>query len=82
MDDVSSTEGLTSPLTSAESKAIGALEQLAKKWPKSLWLFSANGSLCVMKKDSTGKRVLTALGGADPDTCVATINIENEGGDW
>lgn len=32
------------PLTEEEKKAIAALKRIAKKWPKSLWLFN-NGDM-------------------------------------
>jgi len=69
-------------LTPAETKAIAALQRLAKTWPKSLWLF-ANGStgLSVLKKKN-GQRVTTDTGGMDQEYVVATVKIENDGGDW
>lgn len=67
--------------TQKERSAIGQLEAIAKTWPDSLWLFSASGRLCVMQKRD-GERVMTSLDGADPDYCLATIDIENDGGDW
>ena len=68
-------------LTPSEEKAIKRLKALAKTWPKSLWLFSASGSLCVMKNDEDGNRCLRG-DGVDSDACVATIDIPNDGGDW
>jgi hypothetical protein len=67
--------------TQEEEKAIAALKALAKKWPKTLWLFSASGTLSVMKKKN-GEHVLTPGGGMDPDFLVDTVDIENDGGDW
>lgn len=72
-------EGAATP---EEKRAIAALKRLAKTWPKSLWLFSASGSLCVMQKGEDGDRVRLPCGGADPAANLATINIENDGGDW
>jgi len=58
-------------LTVKEQKAIKSLERLAKKWPISLQLFSWSGSLCILKKDSSGG-----------DCYVAGISgIRNDGGD-
>jgi len=69
-------------LTSDEARAIAALERLAVTWPKSLWLFSASGSLCVMKKKN-GKRAMTPTGGFDNDYQVGSpIKIDNDGGGW
>jgi hypothetical protein len=65
-----------------EKKAIAALKRVAKIWPKTLWLFSASGSLHVMKTDENGERVHLPDDGMDPDFVVDTINISNDGGDW
>ncbi len=69
-------------LTRQEKKAIEDLQDLAARWPKTLWLFSANGSLCVMKKDTEHNRVMNARGGVDNAWWTAQIDIENDGGDW
>lgn len=42
-------------LSSAEEEAIKALEKLAKKWPKTLMLFSWSGSLVVLSDSGTVK---------------------------
>lgn len=68
-------------ITPEEKRAIAALQKLAKTWPKSLWLFSASGSLCVMQNDENGERRLRG-DGVDDDAIVALINIPNDGGDW
>lgn len=67
-----------------EQAAIDALKRVAKIWPKSLWLYSASGTLCVMKKKS-GKRAMVGFRkspGFDQDYIVDEVNIENDGGDW
>lgn len=69
-------------MTTEERRAISSLKRLAKRWPQSLWLFSASGSLCVMRRGPDGGLARTADGGADPDYALATINIPNDGGDW
>jgi hypothetical protein len=70
-------------LTINEKRAIESLKALARRWPKSLWLFSASGTLCVMKKNTMGKRVYLDSDGTDPDYKVDTIQgIDNDGGDW
>lgn len=56
------------PLSSAEQDAIKALEKLAKKWPKTLMLFSWSGSLVVVR--NRGGEVLASIRG-----------IPNDGGD-
>jgi len=68
-------------LTKEEGEVIKSLKRVAKKWPKSLWLYSASGSLFVMKKRD-GEVVMTDCGGVDPDYIVEQIDIENDGGDW
>lgn len=73
------------PLSKEEQNAISSLKRLAKRWPKSLWLFSASGSLHVMQKDSEGRRkMLARIGtGVDQEYIVETIRgIDNDGGDW
>lgn len=69
-------------LTKEEKAALSSLRRLAKKWPESLWLYSASGSLCVMRCDAAGERVHLPTDGVDPDYCVETIDIPNDGGDW
>ncbi len=71
-------------LTKEEKAAIASLERVAAKWPQSLWLYSASGTLNVMKKSQGIKRVMFALphGGVAPGMSVAQIEIENDGGDW
>lgn len=76
-------------LTKQEKSAIRTLKRLEKRWPKSLWLFSAGGSLIVMRKNSDGERagVINKDGkmtgqGADSNYEVEHINIENDGGDF
>ncbi len=68
-------------LTKEEEKVIRALERLAKIWPDSLWLFSAAGTLCVMKKNKDGETAFVGTG-VDQEYLVASIDIENSGGDW
>jgi len=70
-------------LTQEELASIRSLKRLAKKWPKSLWLFSGSGSLWVMKYKSDGSPGMTPSGGVDPDFSVDVIaGIPNDGGDW
>lgn len=83
---------MSDDLTPDEQRAIRALKRLAKAWPKTLWLFSASGSLYVMKKGPSGERVVrkdtykgrtTGCGElVDERAAVATIDIPNDGGDW
>lgn len=58
-------------ITLEEQKAIASLERLAKKWPKTLQLFSWSGSLTILKKDNNMKWAsITTVAG-----------IPNDGGD-
>jgi len=62
-------------LTDKEIKTIKSLEKLAKKWEKSLMLFSWNGGLCIIKSHPDDSE--TAFG-----RVVTTIQgIPNDGGD-
>ncbi|MGV8846087.1 hypothetical protein [Tessaracoccus sp.] len=61
--------------TPTETAAIRRLERLAKTWPASLTLFSAGGSLLVMKTaDRDG-------GSINESRCVDIHGIPNDGGD-
>ncbi len=58
-------------ITPEEAAAIQSLKRLAKKWPRSLRLFSWSGTLMVVKRNSD-----------DIDAEIATIEgIPNDGGD-
>ena len=73
------------PLTKEEKNAIASLKRLATRWPRSLWLFSANGTLCVMRHDSLGNQPHVEHphgGGVDPEYIVGSADIDNDGGDW
>lgn len=68
-------------LTDDERKAIGSLRRLARRWPQTLELFSASGTLCVVRAgdprmDHTypGDRTLAVIDTID--------GIPNDGGDW
>lgn len=69
-------------LSRKEQAAIDQLMKCADNWPKSLWLFSANGVMNVMKKDDRGDRAMLINGVVDPTFRVATIDIECEGRSW
>ena len=80
----------TMEVTHEEEKAIASLKRLAKRWPKSLWLYSGSGNLNVMRYGKDGKPVMTdgdcGRGGSggffDPDYSLDVIDIPNDGGDW
>ena len=69
-------------LNKREKSAIQNLRKLSREWPESLWLFSASGTLCVVKKDGDGQVAFTNHGSIDQGFVVASIDIENDGGDW
>jgi hypothetical protein len=69
-------------MTQEEKRAIATLKRLAAKWPRSLWLFSAAGRLCVMRSGPDGRPVTLPSGSVDDKMVVCTINIPNDGGDW
>lgn len=70
--------------TLEEKRAIDALKRLEKHWPKSLWLYSASGTLCVMRRDDQGNQAMLpgVGGGVDKAYKVDEIAIPNDGGDW
>ncbi len=69
--------------TAAEAKWIRGMKALAKRRPKRLWLFSANGTLCVMRSDEDGGHIhLMSNDGIDPAFILDTLKIPNDGGDW
>ncbi len=68
--------------TKKEAAAIAELKRLAKRWPKSLWLFSASGTLHVMRCAEDGTIATLPTYGVDPDYSLATVAIPNDGGDW
>ncbi len=70
-------------MTKEEKNAIKTLKRLAKRWPKSLWLFAVSGGLCVMQKSEKGEHVFfEGKEALDPGYIVDTIKIDSSGGDW
>ena len=69
-------------LTKAEELAIELLKKAAIHWPKSLWLFAADGKLYIMRKES-GQHAMTRFGGGVNQAFILdAIDIETAGGDW
>ena len=60
-------------LTNAERRAVAAFERLARRWPRTLRLFSRNGTLTVLKPGD-GRTI-------DEATITTTLAIPNDGGD-
>lgn len=67
-------------LTDEERRAIASLQRLAKRWPKSLTLFSWSGSLVVYH---TADKDQFVLGGVEANDLIleAIDGIPNDGGD-
>ena len=73
-------------LTQEEKRAIKALERLEEIWPDSLWLYSAGGTLWVMKKDQDEighfYPAYNKFDSVDSDYAIKLININNGGNGW
>jgi len=69
------------PPTKGELKWIAEFKTLAKRCPKNLWLFSANGSLHIMKTPDDNND-MNEYGGVNNENSIDTIKIRNDGGDW
>lgn len=72
------------PPTKKELEWIEDFKKLAKRCPKKLWLFSASGTLHVMKTPNDG---IEEGGGSDgygvnSENSIDRIEISNDGGDW
>lgn len=68
--------------TAKEAAIIKELKSLARHWPKSLWLYSANGTLCVMRAGPNGeKKQVGCDDDIDPAGLITTIKIPKDGGD-
>lgn len=69
-------------LTKEEKLAIEALKRVAKRWPDTLWLFSASGTLTVMRCGDNGEHMYSPNQSVDQEYVVDTIGIDNDGGDF
>jgi trehalose-6-phosphatase len=65
-----------------EKQMINALNQLEKHWNNKYWLFSASGSLHLMKYSKDQQRLVTPDGGMSPEAIIETFLIPSDGGDW
>jgi hypothetical protein len=72
------------PPTKKELEWIDKFKNLAKECPKSLWLYSASGTLCVMKTPKDGNEMGSGTRGegVNDENIIDTIDIRNDGGDW
>lgn len=68
-------------LTKEEQKWINDFKKLAKKCPKSLWLFAGTG-MNVLKTDADGNRKYNDIGSVDHRYLIDTIDIPCDGGDF
>ena len=69
-------------LTKEETNAIRCLKSLAKRWPKTLWLFAGpSGGLDVMRCGENGVPKF-AGGRVDPEYIVDYVDISADGGDF
>ena len=63
-------------------RLVRRLRQIERDWPEGYWLFSASGSLHLMREKPEG-RATGARGGMDQTDIVETFSgIPNDGGDW
>lgn len=70
------------PLTAEEEKAIASLKRLAKRWPRSLTLFSWSGSLVIFKTDEwDGRNDASPRTDANDYVVDGISGIPNDGGD-
>ena len=70
-------------LTADEKLALSALKRLAKRWPKTLWIYSGDGGAMVLKTGSDGKKA--KLGDTiDPNYIVGHVPgaMHIDGGVW
>jgi hypothetical protein len=71
------------PLTKDERACITALERVAKKWPKTLWLFAGDGTwISILKSKPDGQHAILPSGSTDQNYVVGKVKIDNDGGDW
>jgi hypothetical protein len=68
-------------ITEEEARAIASLQRLAKKWPRSLTLFSWSGSLAVYHTADTDRLVVNHDGNAEDLVLTWIEGIPNGGGD-
>lgn len=66
-----------------ERKLVAKLKRLQKDWPKGYWLFSASGTLHLMRMHPDGTRNVPGEDGMDHSLIVDSFRkIQNDGGDW
>jgi len=66
-----------------EKRAIQALKDIVKIWPKTLWIFADGNTLCVMRYKRGGIIAIDSYGSIDDRYVVDTIDgIPSDGGAW
>lgn len=73
------------PATKAELKWIEDFKKLAKRCPKSIWIYANGYDLNIMKyPEGSRDRMMNKRdgGGVDPDNIIGRVEIANDGGDW
>ena len=76
MDEYLETTG-----TPEQMKAVASLNRIAAKWPKGIWIWSADAMLFVMQLDDNGERRMVD-GAVDAAAIIGRIHIPADGGDW
>lgn len=71
------------PLTNDEIKTIASFKRLAKRWPKTLWVFGGGegGPLAILKLNEKGERVYRSSC-VDQNFIVDYVDIPHDGGGW
>lgn len=72
------------PATKAELKWIEDFKKLAKRCPKSLWIYANGYDLNIMKYPEGSNGFMSKRDGSavDPDNVIGRVEIANDGGDW
>jgi hypothetical protein len=68
-------------LTNEETRVIRDLNRLAKRWPRTLWVFCGAG-FTVLKCKPDGSRAMNSEGSVDQRYIVASFPIPSDGGDY
>lgn len=66
-----------------EKQIINLLDKLDKGWNKNYELYSACGTLNLIRKNEDGEVSMTKANGVDANAIIKSWhNIDNDGGDW
>jgi len=65
------------------SKIISKLRRLETTWDNNYWLYAAEGTLHLMRKNELGERAILLNGSIDPNWSVTTFpGLDVDGGAW